>query len=190
MAEQDFTGKPSQTVSWQQFNQTPLNPQSGENPVTRVINMVLGPDKSVRTRSGFKAIDTADASKVLKYPDTAITTHLVNADQDSTLVLMGGNDNKTTDNGVLAYFDEKNNKIQPVQSAAYNGLNYFDPVANTPGYFSSYGGEIYFCQSEGDKDTLFAWDGGSKFRNVGVAPMTGDYTGQMCRHRQYRELCS
>ena len=107
MAEQDFSGSPAQTVVWQQFNQTPLNPQSGENPVTRVINMVLGPDKAVRTRSGFTAIDTSSANKTLKYPDSSITTHLVNADQDSTLLLMGGANLKEANAGTVAYFDEQ-----------------------------------------------------------------------------------
>jgi hypothetical protein len=176
MAEQD--NRPSQTVVWQQFNQTPLNPQSGENPITRVINMVLGPDKAVRTRSGFSRINTGTAEKFLKYPDASITTHLVNSNQDSTLILVGSETLKEGNVGSFSYFNEQSEQILPLTTHP-TGLNYYSPQANEPGYFSAYGGEIYYCQSTGEYDTLFAWDGSTKFRNIGVAPMVGDYTGQM-----------
>jgi hypothetical protein len=167
MAEQQSSeSKPGKTVVWQQFNQTPSNPFAGENPVTRVVNMELNPDKSVRTRSGFRTI----ANNGLEEPDSSISTYLVESDTPTSLVVAGNG-------GLYEYnFGGKTDSFVARTLPTTPVLNWASLTAGEPGYFSSYGGEVYFCQSVSDSHALLAYDG-TTFRNLGVPGMAGSYDG-------------
>ncbi len=64
---------PYKPIIWDSFSQQPARPELGNNPVTRVVNMELTPEKTVRTRRGFVAgLDCAA-------PDSHVTAHLIDS---------------------------------------------------------------------------------------------------------------
>jgi hypothetical protein len=154
MAEQ----KQTKTVIWEQFTQTPIRADAGENPVTKVINMELAPDKSIVSRSNFKTISCFATA-----PENSIVTHLQNSSTSTTLVAKVGSTLQTWSGSAL--------EIVTLPDT----INYKTLTADTDGTFSAYGGEVYYCESESavpSGSALFAYDG-TAVRNLGVPGFTG-----------------
>ena len=146
--------KPANIITWSEFTQTPLKPEAGNNPVTKVINMELAEDKSIRTRKDF----VTNAS--IGTPENQIVTGLKNAGEDASLLL------KSED----AIYKYDGNAFEEVTTS---GLPYADIYSGTNGSFSSYNGEVYYCESTNvNTSALFSYDGTST-RNLGVPAYTG-----------------
>ena len=122
--------------------------------------MELTPEKTIRTRRGFVAGLTGVAA-----PESHVTAHLVSSSNGSDLIIKSGEDlyKRTTGEGVEDL------------TSQLTSLNY-GALSEGPGYFSVYGGEVYFCQSSDDGDALFSYDGNTA-RNLGVPGLFGDYDG-------------
>jgi len=151
--------KQYKTHVWDAFSQTPAKPELGENPVTRVVNMELTPEKTIRTRRGFKTGPTG----ITVTPDSHITSNLVGIKSGSSLVV---NSNK-------AIYRLSGNTFS---SVGLSGLHYKSIDKGEPGSFSVYGGEVYFCQNSVGGGAMFSYDG-VNVRNVGVPGMGGKYFG-------------
>ena len=141
-------------VIWNKFTQTPVRPEIAENPVTLVLNMELTKDNSIRTRRAFKSGLNCSA------PESHITTHLFNSDKNSDLIMKVGDTIK------------KKTGDTSTQSLSYDSVSYGQVQSESPGFFSAYGGEVYFCQEK----ALFSYDGNTT-RNLGVPPLVGNYAG-------------
>ena len=142
-------------VVWNSFSQEPIRPELGENPVTRVINMELTPEKTIRTRRGF--VDGLGVD----VPDAHVTAHLVNSSNGSDLIMQVG--------GALV---ANNNESITLPSGAFGGTQSI--TSGSPGFFSVYGGEVYYCQSVGASHALLSYDG-AVTRNLGVPGLFGNY---------------
>ena len=146
-------------VTWNKFTQTPVRPEIAENPVTLVLNMELTKDNSIRTRRAFKSGLSCSA------PESHITTHLVNSDKGSDLIMKVGDSIK------------RKTSQTSVENLSGGTPDFTSVTSDSPGFFSSYGGEVYFCQSSSpNSSALFAYDGDVR-RNLGVPPVVGNYEG-------------
>ena len=144
---------PYKPIIWDSFSQQPARPELGNNPVTRVVNMELTPEKTVRTRRGFVAgLDCAA-------PDSHVTAHLIDSSKGSDLIMKVGD-------GIRKKVGDTDTEPIVLTSIHYNELS------DGPGYFSVYGGEVYFCQ----ENALFSITGEGA-RNLGLPPMMGGYDG-------------
>ena len=144
-------------VIWNSFSQEPIRPELGENPVTRVINMELTPEKTIRTRRAF--VTGLDCNA----PESHVTAHLVNSTNGSDLIMKVGDG--------LKYKSGETSTTTITTPVAWGAV-----TAEGPGFFSVYGGEIYYCQTSGSYKALFSYDG-LVTRNIGVPGLFGDYTG-------------
>ena len=156
-------------VVWEQFTQTPNTPVTGNNPVTKVLNMELAPDKSVRTRAGFSSTSVSGGNSVntSDTPENQIVTSLLNYDK-TLLIYKDGSSIKYWDG------DGGSGTLTPGDN-----INYSTITPDTPTSFAVYGGELYVCESseaEPGKSALFAWDG-ETIRNLGVPGMSGKVGG-------------
>lgn len=166
--------RPTEVV-WEQFTQTSNTPVTGKNPVTKVINMELAADKSIKTRAGFSSV-TASAS--IADIENQVVTSLLNH-ENTLLVFKQGQ--------AIRYW----NGDSEVGSITTSGLNYGEITNGTPCSFSVYGGELYVCESTSASPTesaLFAWDGTTS-RNLGVPAMTGKIEGEVsiCSAQDFQE---
>ena len=166
-------------VVWEQFTQTPNTPVTGNNPVTKVLNMELAPDKSVRTRAGFSSTGVSGGNSVntSDTPENQIVTSLLN--HDKTLLIY-------KDGSSIKYWDGDGGSgtLSPG-----GDINYSTITPDTPTSFAVYGGELYVCESAGpyaSESALFAWDGAT-VRNLGVPGMTGEVeaTPTICSARNF-----
>ena len=146
-------------VVWNKFTQTPVRPETAENPVTLVLNMELTKDNSIRTRRSFQSGLNCST------PESHITTHLVSSGRDSDLIMKVGDTLQKAVN------------VTTAEAVTLSGAEFTDISADGPGFFSTYGGEVYYCQSNDGKHALFSYDGGESVRNLGVPPIFGDYVG-------------
>ena len=150
---------PYKPIVWDSFSQQPIRPEFGENPVTRVVNMELTPEKTIRTRRGFSEGLNCTA------PDSHVTAHLIGSDKGSDLILKVGTEIK------------KKTSATGTANVVLGSDIHYKTLTDGPGYFSVYGGEVYFCQSVGgESDALFSIDGDGA-RTLGLPPITGGYGG-------------
>ena len=145
-------------VVWNAFSQQPIRPELGENPVTRVVNMELTPEKTIRTRRGFTG--GLDCNP----PESHVTAHLVNSSSGSDLIMQVGDQLKIKAPGGVTTSDM-------VTPGTWGNVS-----PESPGFFSVYGGEVYYCQSGEEGYALFSYDGAVS-RNIGVPGLFGDYSG-------------
>ena len=142
------------------FSMRPVDPASaGDNPVTRVLNMVLRGDDVVTKRQVMGGTGI----------DAQTTIHNVAfIDGQDYLFIKSGTTVKYSTNGTSFTSVGFPSSIDPV----IGGVS-----TSARGSFSSSAGEMYYC----DKDTIFAWPGhagvgSSNVRRPGVPSLdTEDY---------------
>lgn len=143
------------SVTWTNFSMRPVHPTQGQNPVTRVLNMVKRSDGSIQTR---RAIGSgASASGVLSHIDCEI---------DGTPYLF-----YKTNAGTIGYTTGASTGTLTTSGDADDPpLNGGSIAAGEPGAFAFYNGEVYYC----DTQTILSWinptDG---VRRPGVVSMDG-----------------
>jgi hypothetical protein len=145
-------------IVWEQFTQTPNTPVTGKNPVTKVVNMELAADKSIKTRAGFFSAGLSGTGDI----ENQIVTSLLNH-ANTLLIFKQGESIRYWDGGSTS------------DSIDISGLYYNNINTGTPCSFCVYGGELYVCESaepSPSSSALFAWDG-SVARNLGVPAMSG-----------------
>ena len=169
--------RPTEVV-WEQFSQTANTPVTGKNPVTRVINMELAADKSIKSRAGFS---TATGISGTSDIENQIVTSLLNH-ANTVLVYKQGDE--------IKWWDGSNSR--EYQSLTLDNVHYGKINTNTPCSFSVYGGELYVCESQQadpSESALFAWDG-STVRNLGVPALSGEIPKEDASGNSIVSICS